>query len=34
MSLTIPQMQAMLSALETEADFYGMALNATKTEAL
>ena len=34
MSLTIPQMQAMLSALEAEADFYGMALNATKTEAL
>ena len=34
MSLTIPQMQSMLSALETEADFYGMALNATKTEAL
>ena len=34
MSLTIPQMQAMLSALETEADYYGMAPNATKTEVL
>ena len=34
MSLTIPQMQSMLSALEREADYYGMALNATKTEVL
>ena len=34
MSLTIPQTQSMLSALEREADYYGMALNATKTEVL
>ena len=34
MSLTTPQIQAILTALESQASFYGMSLNQTKTELL
>ena len=34
LSLTTTQMQSFLNALESQAEFYGMSLNQTKTEIL